>query len=171
MPNEATLINVDDLGFLDKVVNVNPITLSPVHNEVSGFTTLKVNFDEFGVETGWDYLDEKGNLLNQPSSTDEYGIAKWAYFRQWENRKKGLFKKMWIQVYDQTGASIVHPNGASSVRYTMDERNRYREVSFLDANGQLYQSTNDGFARRAFVYGDDGQRIETKYDKQGNKVE
>ena len=171
MPNKASLISVDDLGFLDKVINVDPITFSPMHNKKSGFTTLKVNFDEFGVETGWDYLDSKGNLLNQPSGSDEEGIAKWAYFRQWENRDKGLFKKMWIQVYDQTGASTAHPNGAAAIRYTKDDKGRYIEAAFLDNTGQLYQSKTDGFARRVFDYNKDGERTIIKYDQHGIKID
>jgi len=171
MPFKTTLITVDGLGQLDKVSNVTLPSLEPVYNDHAGFATLKVHFDDYGVESGWDYPDEDGNLMNQPETDTEAGIARWSYYRKWRNRQQGQFEFMWVQVYDQTGRPAKHPNGATTVQYTKDELDRYQKVSYLDAEGKPHQLEKEGYAKRIFHYDENGSRSETRYDKQGKVIQ
>lgn len=170
LPFMATLISVDGLGQLDKVSNVKPPSQQPIYDPVAGFATMKVQYDDYGVESGWDYLDSEGNLMNQPESLEEAGIARWSYYRKWRNRQQGQFEFMWVQVYDKTGLQAKHPNGATTVQYTKDEQDRYQAVSYLDSSGELFQLKKEGYAKRVFSYDEDGTRSETQFDKNGNLV-
>ncbi|WP_196140908.1 hypothetical protein [Aliikangiella sp. G2MR2-5] len=169
MPFMTTMITLDEAGFLDKVSNIDPVSLKPFVNEQVKYATLKVHFDEYGFETGWDYLDPNENLTDDKKESPN--IARWSYYRQWTNRQLGQFKYMWVQVYNSTGVNTTHPNGATTIRYTKDETGRYIEAAFLDAEGNLFQPEKEGYAKRIFNYKADGSRVETRYDTRGALVE
>ena len=168
MPFMATLINLDERGFLDKVSNIDLPSIIPVENKDVGYASLKVHFDEYGFETGWDYLDANGNLTNDKS--ESLDIARWSYYRKWTDRKLGKFNYMWVQVYDYTGTSTQHPNGAATIRYQKDDLGRFVEAAYLNEKGQLFQPSEVGFAKREFTYNDDGTRVEIRFDSKGNVI-
>lgn len=166
MPFMSVIVSVDGDGFLDKVLNVAPETLQPMLNQKAGFAALKVNFDENGLELGWEYQDEHGSLVNLPmTDPDEPGAAFTVWFKQWRNQKLNQWSQVHGRYYDKTGAVIADKRGVYLLHYTKDDQNRIAEIAYYGKHDKLHFVQDEGFARKEFHYPDDGSaRIEKRYD-------
>lgn len=174
MPFMAVIVSVDGDGYLDKVLNVAAHSLQPLFDNAAGYAAIKVNFDENGLELGWEYQDEKGSLVNLPlSDPHEPGAAFTVYFKQWHNQRLNQWQQLWGRYYDKTGAVIADKRGVHLVHYRRDAHLRIAEIAYYGANGQLHFVAEDGFARKAFHYpvdnaadntADKNARIEKRFD-------
>ena len=166
MPFMSVIVSVDGDGFLDKVLNVDPETLQPTFDQTVGYAALKVNFDENGLELGWEYQDETGSLVNLPDNDDEApGAAFTVWFKQWHNQRLNQWSQIWGRYYDKTGAVVTDKKGVYLLHYRKDHQNRIAEIAYYNANGGLHFVEADGFARKEFHYDNaQSQRVEKRFD-------
>lgn len=166
MPFIHTLISVDLNGYLDKVINVEPETLTPLMHPVSGFAAMKVYFAENGLELGWGYLNEKGSLVNLPmTDPNEPGAAYTLYFKQWRNERLNQWQTVYGRYYDKTGGVIADKQGVYLLQMEKDELNRMTSISYYGRDGELVMVESEGFARKEFDYsGNSGEPLQKLFD-------
>lgn len=161
MPFEAVIITTYPKGFLHKTINVDPKTLEIKNHPEAGYAYLEVLFDENGVETGWEYRNAEGNLVDLTKQHGEAGIAKWAYYTEWQDRAKGIWSSYTINYYDKNGRSVPH-QGVYNTRYFANNQGNYTGVEYWNHKGKLTTNQERGFARMEIIYSENGLRIEDR---------
>ena len=172
MPFMAVTVSVDGDGYLDKVTNVDEQTLQPKVHSNAGYASLKVNFDENGLELGWEYQDATGSLVNLPSTDpDEPGAALTVWFKKWRNQSLNQWSDVWARYYDKTGAVVADKRGVYLMHLQKDSDNRLTDIRYLDKQGKLMFVESEGFARKQYVYKDDGGKpVEHLFDANDQRL-
>lgn len=163
MPFMHTTITTGKDGFLHLTNNVDPVTLLPKDNAEAGYATLEVTFDENGIEEGWEYRNQEGNLVELDRDSGEEGIAKWVYFADWRDRSRALQRVLVVKKYNAKGKEVASSDGIYRTEYYFDINGYHAGAGFYDREGNLLYNKDSDYAELKIINNLTGQRLEERY--------
>lgn len=168
LPFEVSMITKDGNDHLYQIINLDPDSLKRSMNTRAGFSEMRLNFDQYGNELGWDFRDLQGNLVNRPDTGVDGGYAVWQYQTNWINQKLGLFNSF-TEIYRKAdGSTYCKANGVCRVLTHRDNRGNYLGWEYLDERGKLIANPDDQYAKIVIERDKQGNRKAIKYfDAQG----
>ncbi|WP_100641567.1 hypothetical protein [Alteromonas facilis] len=162
-PFETSLIVLDEKGYLNSIINLNPNTEKVENHAIAEFSHVAFDFDEFGNELGWTFLNTNGERVNRPSVIESPGYAEWTYEFEWKNRKIGTYHSFEMRYFEKDGKQYCPDNHVCVTRYETDSFGDYSAQSFHQVDGALVLNPDVGYAKVTIIRDGRGRRIESRY--------
>lgn len=160
LPFEVSLLTLDENGYIYQILNFDESTGAVIMHEAAGFAEMRIKFDEFGNELGWDIRDTAGNLVNRSKDMEDGGHAIWTYEFEWIDRSLGQYSG-YIQRYF-TADSVPFCKGGAVCAQKL-QFNRRDNVTRIENWGPSDVLVLDPVEKVA--------KVEIEYDKQGRRLE
>jgi hypothetical protein len=134
-PFSNTKISIKRDGFLFSISNVNEEG-NVIMNDDSGYAYVVFDFDEYGNELGWSFLDEHDNLSNrQDYLGQDYGFAKVVYKFSWLNRELGIHNGFEEAYFDRNHLPVENNTRTHLIRYEYDHNGNFLGMTRFDKEG------------------------------------
>ncbi|MEH8016468.1 hypothetical protein MN202_04445 [Rheinheimera muenzenbergensis] len=172
-PFETTLIKLDSLGLLYSITHIHPETHKKELHKAAGYAEVVFDFDQYGNELGWWFLDTEGKLVNRKPFYDigGHGYARWAYEMDWRDQESGAVHGFIERYYDAKGQAVNNNSGVHEVRYIHNAWGEATVISSFNKKGEKVIDPAYGYFRMTVDYDDLGERISTKkYDANENLI-
>ncbi|MDF2179370.1 hypothetical protein P2G88_14015 [Aliiglaciecola sp. CAU 1673] len=163
LPFEQSLITVDSNDHLYQIIYLDPQSLKRANHPTAGFAEMRLHFDEFGNELGWDFRDIGGQLANRASNITDGGYAQWQYKMTWQDRRLGQYTMFEESYQTADGKPFCKASGVCRVGTFKDELGNFTGWQFLNKNGELIVDPDAGFARIDIERDEHGRRLAISY--------
>lgn len=171
LPFKTSLITKNQNGFLHRIINLDNETLVVKTHADAGFAEMRLNFDHWGNELGWDFRDTSGELVNRAPTAEDPGYSQWRYYMTWKNRELGLFTGFTERLYRADNSLFCIDEVRCGMRIARDKEWRLKSVEYLDRNDKPVMDPTSGYATRVYHYSDKGEAIgSTSYDPNGTPI-
>jgi hypothetical protein len=163
LPFEVALLTLDENGFIHRILNFDEKLNKVIQHKAGGFAEMRIMFDQFGNELGWDFRDQAGNLVNRAADMVDGGHAKWTYEFQWTKREYGQYSS-YIQRYFTADGEIFCKNKViCSEKYEFNSRENVILNEKRDRTEELVVDPDQGFAKFEIDYDEKGRRLIMRY--------
>ena len=163
LPFEVSLLTMDSNGFIHRILNFDEETGQVVQHEKSGFAEMRIMFDQYGNELGWDFRDSEGNLVNRASDMIDGGYAIQTYDFQWSKRELGQYTS-YIQRYFTSDGEVFCKNRViCSEKYEFNASNNVTKNEKRGRTGELVVDPEVNFAKVEIDYDIALRKIEVRY--------
>ena len=170
LPFEVALMTVGEHGFLHQILNVAPDGGAVVVHTAAGFAEMRILFDAYGNELGWEFRDARGALANRAPTAVDPGYARWIYEFDWTNVPLGQYSS-YIERYETADGIRFCQGGVKCIsRRAFDPNFNITAVANFGPDGKLAQDPGAGFARFEADYDAVGHRIEARYFDPDNSL-
>ena len=158
-PFYRSSITIDQKGHLFSIINLDTLNGNPKNQEEAGYSKVIFDFDQYGNEKGWSFLDLENNLATRNSVVGmEYGYAKVAYDFEWTDQKLGHYSTFAMKFLDTSEKPIASNDGIHSTLFEFDDFNNLVSMSYFNENNDPIIHQGMGF-----------HKMELSYDNQGNQ--
>lgn len=170
LPFEVSLITKNENGHLYQIIHLDNKTLKRAEHETAGFAEMRLNFDKYGNEMGWEFRDVNGDLTNRGKEASDPGYAVWQYDMKWRDREIGSIYS-YIEHYKKAdGSRFCKPSGVCSTQTSQDERGNWLGLKYLDDNQQLIVNPDSNYAQVTFDVDKNGIRQAIKFFSDDGKL-
>lgn len=163
LPFENALITRDDRGFLYQILHVDPAHGNVTVHPQAGFAEMRILFDDYGNEMGWEFRDDKGKLVNRGADVVDPGYARWLYELDWTDRSLGHFRALGERYETADGDPFCIGGVKCRVSRSMDERGNLISQATFGPDGTLVVDPDSGYAKVEIDYDDQNRRTEVRY--------
>lgn len=160
-PTEINVIELDEMGYLLKIINVDSKSLQPKNHPSAGYAVVEFDFDIYGNEMGWWFEDVQGSLVSRPEHIEDPGYAIWRYSPDWKERRLGRWNNFSISYYDEQDKPVRNSANIGGSRYHF-ANNQLVKLEYLDVDGSL-MSGPDGHAFFVLERDESGKRLSAQF--------
>lgn len=163
LPFEVSLLTLDQYGFIHQILNFDDTTGKVKMHERAGFAEMRIMFDKYGNELGWDFRDVAGNKVNRSQEIVDGGHALWTYDFKWTNRRLGQYSGYTQTYFTADGKAFCRKKIVCSETYQFNKRDNVTLVEINGRSGELVVDPEQKFARLEIDYDEKGRRLENRY--------
>lgn len=162
LPFEVSLLTQDEHGFIHQILNFDETTGTVKMHDAAGFSEMRIMFDKYGNELGWDFRNVDGALVNRAKDIVDGGHARWIYDFEWIDRTLGQYKSYVERYYTADGAIFCKADIVCATKREFNERTNATRVEIWNESDGLVWDPDQQFAKLEFDYDKEGRRIETR---------
>lgn len=163
LPFEVSLLTLDDNGYIYQILNFDAKTGKVKMHEAAGFAEMRIMFDEFGNEHGWDIRDTAGNLVNRSSDMEDGGHAIWTYEFDWIDRSLSQYSGHIQRYFTADGAPFCKGGVVCAQKKAFNHRDNITLIEYWGPSDVLVVDPVEKFAKVEFDYDKQGRRSESRY--------
>lgn len=161
-PTQHNVITTDENGYLEYVINVDPATLIEKEHPDTGYSRVLFDFDEFGNEVSWEFLDLNQQLVDRRPHMEDPGYARWLNDFTWVNRQLGIVNTMTKKLIKKDKKLHLMPAGVAMVKYSYNGNLYAVSAEYLNEQGKLIENESE-IARVEIDRDKIGQRREIRF--------
>ncbi len=151
-PFYKSRISMDENEHLYLIENLNAKNERNLNDSV-GYAAVKFNFDEFGNELGWTFMNENLEPSNRLNYLEmDFGFAEVKYEFDWIDKQKGLSSAFSEKYFGQDGIPVQNNNNVHHIRYILNENDLVERVSYFDEASNPVLHKREGFHSLVIEY-------------------
>ncbi|WP_417464395.1 hypothetical protein [Kordiimonas sp.] len=163
LPFETSVITRNEFGYLYQILQIDPESGAVIDHDEAGFAEMRLMFDEYGSENGWEFRNAKGQLANRAATAVDPGYARWLYEFEWEDQRLGRFRVMNEYYETADGSSFCSNDVVCLRRMKFDAHRNVISSETFGADGGLVTDPGAGYAKVELDYDAQGRRTEARY--------
>lgn len=163
LPFERSLITKNAAGYLYQILNLEAEGGQVVTHEIAGFAEMRLHFDEYGNEMGWDFRNTNGQLVNRGEGNVDPGYAAWIYDMQWTDRSLGHFTVFTERLETASGVPFCAAGIRCLVSREVTPTNEISRVQVFGPDGKLAMDPDGNYAEIQLSYDAMDRRTEMRF--------
>ncbi|MEQ8926210.1 MAG: hypothetical protein RLO81_10385 [Fulvivirga sp.] len=169
-PFKISKITTDGAGRLYSITNLDSLG-NEYEEENIGYSKVVFDFDEFGNELGWKFVNIYDSLADRkPFLNMDYGFAKVQYKFNWIDRELGLYSSFDELYFDSDNNPTNTNLGIHKVHYEINNNDDLTMMAYFDKDLKPADHPNSHFHKVLIEYDSSMQRSKATRIKSNGEV-